>query len=146
MPGPTRTTGCDLEDKVIVSIWDKYVPMATCKPKALWSLPKVAKNGLSSSWSTMSKNYSLLSAMLTDSGGLIPKHSKLTDQLIRWLNNNKMTCSYKDAEQSVTWLRCMFQSLLAHKRNNNGRAPARHEYYNFCSTRCTARFKPLAQS
>ena len=127
MPGTTRTTGCDLEDKQMFGLWDTYVPLATCKPKQLWALPKVAKNGLTSSWTTIAKNYPMLSLLLDESKGLIPKQAKLTDQLMRWLAEHKMTWSYKDAEQSCTCLRCMLQSMLAHKRNNNGQAPVRHE-------------------
>ena len=129
MPGPTssRTTGCDLEDKQMFALWDTYVPLATCKPKQLWALPKTAKNGMTSSWTTIAKNYPMLSLLLDESNGLIPKQAKLTDQLMRWLADHKMTWSYKDAEQSCTWLRCMLQSMLAQKRNHNGKAPVRHE-------------------
>ena len=65
MPGPShRTPGVDLEDKTVFNILNSHVPLASCKPGDLFRLPKVAANGLSSSWGVMERHFALLSDII----------------------------------------------------------------------------------
>ena len=117
MPGPShRTPGVDLEDKTVFNILNSHVPLASCKPGDLFRLPKVAANGLSSSWGVMERHFALLSDIIDQGEGKIVKQRKLHEQLRAWLTHHKMDWAWKHSEQSATWLRCMLQSLLQLKR------------------------------
>ena len=117
MPTTPRTPGIDLQKEIAHQLFDSHIPLATCKPHELWKLAKVAKNGLTSSWSTIDKHYNIVSEFLDAGKGHIVKHKKLHEYFVEWLAMHKMTWAFKHSEQSIIWLRCMLQSIQCLKRD-----------------------------
>eukprot|EP00959_Pyramimonas_sp_CCMP1952_P070702 1476109-Pyramimonas_sp.AAC.1 len=72
-----RTKGADLSDDICDDILSDHVPMATCQPTKLWRLDRISKQGLTSQWHVVKKNYSLLNAIVDRTSGRIPHQKKL---------------------------------------------------------------------
>ena len=119
-----KTTGTDLPYEVVKDIFSTHVALGACKPKVLWAVRRIGKNGTTSDWRAVDANYQIIDAFLVASGGRIPKSLKLTMHFVEWLKTEGLTWAYRDAENCVDSLRCMMQSLQALKRDRNGAAPS----------------------
>ena len=122
-----RTVGCDLETPVVHKILNDTVPLNYCRPKELFRLEHIGKNGVSSEWAVFGKYWNTLNELLDAATGLIPKHKFFLQQFIEWLESQTppIVWAWKDSDRCVMHLRTMLQSLLAMKRNAR-RAPRSH--------------------
>ena len=70
---PARTLPCDLSEKFVKDLLSDHVQMANCKPKVLFCLNQITKQGTSSEWGTMSKYLNLLLGTARATDGRIPR-------------------------------------------------------------------------
>ncbi len=118
-----RTAGVDLRDADVFAVLNDHVPVGQCRPKELFKLSAIKKDGHSSEWQIFKKNHGLLNDILDLSDGRIPRQKTFTLQLGGWLKEKGMQWGIKDIERSASDLRCMLLNLLALKRRPGGCAP-----------------------
>ena len=115
--GHGRTLGCDLDANKSYDLLCAHVPLASCKPRKLFAV-EIKDNGLTSDWGTIAKHYQLISEMLDESDGRIPKHESLHSQVRHFLQEQHLNWAHKHSEAATTNLRCFMQTLLNLKRNS----------------------------
>ena len=86
-----RTKGADIADNVCKELLSDYVPMASRQPKKIWHLTRISKRGLTSQWSTVSRHYGIINAIIDRTGGRIPYQKKLP-QAARRLSSRIPQC------------------------------------------------------
>ena len=101
----------NLSDKDAAELFASHVPLGRCKPGQLFILPKITKQGLSSSWAAMLSHYNILSAILDVTKGCVPCQKSLTAQFRTFLASHAMAWSLNDLEKSTYHLRSMLRSL-----------------------------------
>ena len=123
----SRTKGTDLETSVALRIFSDNVPLSQCKPKELWKLSKVAKNGQSSEWGIFDRCFSTLNDLADAGVGRVPRQKTLHSQFEEWLGNQipPIVWAFKDSDRAVMHIRTMLQSLQGLKRNQRP-APRNH--------------------
>ena len=123
----SRTKGVDLENSVALRIFSDNVPLSQCKPKDLWKLSKIAKNGQSSEWGIFDRCFSTLNDLADAGVGRVPRQKTLHSQFAEWLSNQipPIVWAFKDSDRAVMHIRTMLQSLQGLKRNQR-QAPRNH--------------------
>ena len=123
----SRTKGVDLENSVALRIFSDNVPLSQCKPKDLWKLSKIAKNGQSSEWGIFDRCFSTLNDLADAGVGRVPRQKTLHSQFAEWLSNQipPIVWAFKDSDRAVMHIRTMLQSLQGLKRNQRN-APRNH--------------------
>ena len=107
-------------DRDAAELFASHVPLGRCKPGQLFILPKITKQGLSSSWAVMLLHYSIVSAILYAQTGCVPCQKSLTAQPRTFLATSSMTWSFNDLEKSTYHLRPMLRSLRNLKSTPRG--------------------------
>ena len=115
-PKRPRTAGVDLQDEVAQTILSAHVALSRCRPKELFRV-KRSKDGLTSSWAEIQKEYTLLSKLLETTGGRKPNFRSFSKQLDVFLKRNSMTWALTDVEESVVCLRAMIATLVSMRRD-----------------------------
>jgi hypothetical protein len=121
---PKGIIGVDLSDEAANTVFKNHVPAASLKPKELWGIGKINKDGHSSNWTAIASMFHILSDILDITGGYIPKQKKLLNQFLVFLAGLSVMWAWKDADRCIQHLRCALQSLQSIVRSGNGRAPA----------------------
>ena len=120
-----RTPGTNLSKQIIYHIFSEHVPFAALKPKVLFAVKNISKSGHTSDWAACSKALPIISAILDESKGLIPRHRVLHEQFRSWMEDQKIDeWRIRDSESCITGLRAMMQTMLKYKRDSE-KAPRR---------------------
>ena len=114
--------GKNLWDDDAAAVFEAHISVGHCKPTELWVVPKITKQGLTSSWNVVKKHYAIISEILEKTRGGIPLQKDLTRQFSTFLKVAGLRWSISDIEKSTYHLRSMLRSLRALKA-----APRGHE-------------------
>ena len=107
----SRRKGVDLNDKDASALLNGHVSLASCKPKSLFKVTKIDKNGCTSSWSDIKANYQFVSELLDLSRGYAIKAKRFTDQLDQFLRSHGMVWCRDDLDSAVKCLKAMLSTL-----------------------------------
>ena len=106
-----RTHGCDLDDKVISYVLSGHVALAHCKPQELFRCGRGRDL-----WPAVHKNRRLISALLSVSGGRIPRQVQFHRQVRSWLLAQGIVWNLSDTETATFNFRQMLMQLQARRR------------------------------
>ena len=124
MVSKDRTPGVDLPDDVVARILDDTVPASQLAPRVLWICKLQRTKGYTSDWSAVSRAFNTILDLLISGGGYIVKQKRFMLQFQHFLCQRRVVWSFAEADDAVTGLRCMQQSLLEIRRQpDGGRAP-----------------------
>ena len=116
-----RTQGTYIDDNTFLRLLSQHVPLASCRPRTLWAVEKISKNGTTSNWEAMNKQYYLLSDLLDHTDGHPLKQKRFHNAFREFLQQNGINWALVDSERSTYHLRVQMRTLQACKRY--GRKP-----------------------
>ena len=111
-----------MSDEDAQATFGAHIDLGAAKPGYLFVMPKITKQGLTSSWAKLKKYQGMLSAVLDKTAGQVPAQAGLTKQFDTFLKSHSMNWSLQDTEKSMYRLRSMLRSL-----KNIKLAPKGHE-------------------
>ena len=114
-----RTPGVHLPNHVVVAILGQHVAHKSLQHKVLFHVKSVSKTGHTSDWAAIAKHQAIISDFLDAGGGMIMKSKQGGQQLQERMVGltPPITWRTKDIETSISWLRCMMQTLLMLRRD-----------------------------
>ena len=122
-----RRLGINLSDTEARILLTSHVSLGKCKPKELWAVSKIDKNGCTSNWPEFKTNYNFLSELLDVTKGKNVLDRQYCKQVDKFLKANSMQWAYSDVEGAVKGLRAMVSTLGAFSRDPAKKFPRTYD-------------------